>query len=54
MSPLAAQEESFTLQEAVSLALGSSHILEQARAVTLERESGIEVARASTRPRLGL
>ena len=54
MSPLAAREESFTLQEAVSLALGSSHILEQARAVTLERESGIEVARASTRPRLGL
>ena len=54
MGPLAAQEENFTLQEAVSLALGSSHLLEEARAVTLERESGLEVARASTRPRLGL
>ena len=54
MSPLAAQEESFTLQEAVSLALGSSHILEQERGVTLERESGLEVAGGSTRPRLGL
>lgn len=54
LGPLAAQEDTFTLQEAVSLALGSSHVLEQARAVTLERESGIEIALASTRPRLGL
>ena len=56
LGPLAAQEQqtSFSLEEAIQLSLSSSHVLEQARAVTAEREAGIDLALAPTRPRLGL